>query len=93
MHNVILVPCKDITPTSGILHVDLLEETKMIIDTTLNTKFLEDGTVSITFTKAHNILRATTSGSPFVYHLLMMKNPKLSSVCLASVDILVYSTS
>ena len=55
-HNIVLVPCKEVTPTSGILNADLSEDTQHAIDTALNTKFLEDGVVSTNFTEAHDLL-------------------------------------
>ena len=57
--NVILVPCQDITPSSGILNINLSKDTGNVIDTALNTKFLEDSVISKDFTKAHDLLAST----------------------------------
>ena len=92
-HKIILVPYKKITTTSGILHHNLLVKIKAVIDTKLSTKFRKDGVVATLFTKAHDLLSTTESGSEFLYHLLRTKHTKLASVYLVSVDIPIYSTT
>ena len=70
-HNVILVPCKDVARTSGILHTGLYESLNTVIDTALITKFRETGVVDKGFTQVHNLLNTTDSVSVFLYHLLV----------------------
>ena len=45
-YNMVLLPCKNILPDSGIYHPDLPEDTMKVIDTTLGTIFREDGGIA-----------------------------------------------
>ena len=45
-YNMVLLPCKNILPDSGIYHPDLPEDTMEVIDTALRTKFREDGVIA-----------------------------------------------
>ena len=76
---------------SGILHQDLVPETQEVIDTALGTTFREEGVISNSFEIAHNLLLTTSSGSDFLFYLLMIKHPRLALISLATIDISKYS--
>ena len=61
--------------------------------TLLNTKFSEEGVVDTKVSIAPNLLLLTETGSEFVYHLLMLKQPKLASTSLTTIDIPTYTYS
>ena len=92
-YNIVLMAVNKITPDSGIFHPDLQDVTKVLIDTALDTKFLEDDVLSKDFSEAKNLLLMMTFGSEFIFQLLLIKHSKLTSVSLATINIPKYSTS
>ena len=93
LYNMVSIDCQEVTLTSGIFHPDLSKEIQSVIDVALHTKFREDKVISKFYTQAHNLLLFTSSASEFLFHLLMLKHPKLSPMCLAFIDIPKYSTT
>ena len=91
--NIVLLALDAITPEGGIFHPDLPLDTRAAIDTALGTKFLDTEVVTNEYSEARDLLITTTSGSEFLFQLLMIKHPKLASVSLATVDIPSYSTT
>ena len=92
-YNIILVLFSSITVTCGVIHHDLALDTQEAIDTVLGNKFREEGMLSKEFETAHNLLLTTNSESEFLFHLLMMKHPKLALVLLATINIPKHSSS
>ena len=90
--NIALLSLEGITANSGISYPDLQIDTQSAIDTALGTKFLDDEVVTKEYSEARDLILTTTSGSEFLFQLLMIKHPKLASVSLATIDILSYST-
>lgn len=82
-YNIVLILCENITPDSGIFHLDIPP----------TTEHREVGVIDKDFTEAHGLLITTNLGSEFIYQLLMMEHLNLVSISLATIDIPTYSTT
>ena len=89
----VLLPCKLITPASGIFHLDLPKSTILVLETAISTKMKEDGVIDEYFHEAHDLLLTTNVGSEFLHQRLVFKHPNLSTTSLASMNIHRYPAS
>ena len=90
-YNIVRIPCSDIKTDEKVLQPDLSPETVIVINTSTWAKFREMKVIPKHFKIAHNLILASKSGVDFLYHLLMIKHPRLSTIHLSTIDIALYS--